>query len=325
MNRNRVMKTILALLALLVAGLVPVAVVAPGAQAAGGHKHFRVLVGSQTKNEAIQGMRFLPGRITIDAGDTVAWIANGAEIHTVTFFKGGHHKKKLPAFNPGNIKQLTRQGGSVYTPKKHFNSGLMTTVPTGQDSGPLPPVPHVQKYRLLFPHTGRFTYYCLVHGLMMTGTVIVQPHGTAYPKSQDQIDQQARADEAALNAEGRQLRADLRQQSTNHKVFAGDDNGRVMVMRFVRRTVTIHVGQRVRFLNIGGGAPHTVTFGKEPPPPGLFGPSGDPKHFKGGNLNSGIIGPGGKFTVTFLKAGTFHYVCALHDFMGMKGKVVVKH
>jgi plastocyanin len=160
---------------------------------------------------------------------------------------------------------------------------------------------------------------------MMTGTVIVQPRGTAYPKSQDQIDQQARADEAALNAEGRQLRADLRQQSTNHKVFAGDDNGRVMVMRFVRRTVTIHVGQRVRFLNIGGGAPHTVTFGKEPPPPGLFGPSGDPKHFKGGNLNSGIIGPGGKFTVTFLKAGTFHYVCALHDFMGMKGKVVVKH
>jgi plastocyanin len=34
--------------------------------------------------------------------------------------------------------------------------------------------------------------------------------------------------------------------------------------------------------------------------------------------------PGAKFVVTFAKAGTFHYICALHDGMGMVGKVVVK-
>ena len=34
--------------------------------------------------------------------------------------------------------------------------------------------------------------------------------------------------------------------------------------------------------------------------------------------------PGAKFTVTFNKVGRFHYVCALHTDMGMKGLVVVK-
>jgi plastocyanin len=34
--------------------------------------------------------------------------------------------------------------------------------------------------------------------------------------------------------------------------------------------------------------------------------------------------PGTKFTVTFTKAGEFDYICALHDFMGMKGTVEVR-
>ena len=52
---------------------------------------------------------------------------------------------------------------------------------------------------------------------------------------------------------------------SNH-VFAGADNGAVMVMRFLRPTVVVHVGDTVTFDNNGMGAPHTVTFGEEPPP-----------------------------------------------------------
>ena len=104
----------------------------------------------------------------------------------------------------------------------------------------------------------------------------------------------------------------------------GADNGAVAVMRFVRGSVVVHRGERVVFRNPGMGAPHTVTFGREPPPPGLFGPSGTPGHYSGGKLNSGIIGPQGSFTVRFTKVGTFHYVCALHDNMGMRGTVVVR-
>jgi plastocyanin len=53
-------------------------------------------------------------------------------------------------------------------------------------------------------------------------------------------------------------------------------------------------------------------------------PSGHPHNYRGGNLNSGFMTPGMKFKVTFNKVGRFHYVCALHQDMGMKGLVVVK-
>jgi plastocyanin len=98
-----------------------------------------------------------------------------------------------------------------------------------------------------------------------------------------------------------------------------------MLMRFVRRKVVIHRGEKVHFMNtMSMGAPHTVTFRQEPQGPALLQPSGDPTNYRGGDLNSGILTPGSRFTVTFKKAGTFHYICGLHDDMGMKGVVVVK-
>ena len=106
-----------------------------------------------------------------------------------------------------------------------------------------------------------------------------------------------------------------------HTVAMGADDGVAMVMRFIRPTIRIHVGQQVSFTNTGMAAPHTVTFGVEPA--NFFAPSGDPTNFSGGDLNSGIVGPGGSFTVTFKKAGTFGYSRALHDYMGMMGKVIV--
>ena len=291
------------------------------------HPHARtwtVQVGSQSPDMAIQGMRFLPGSITIDAGDTVSWVAGSAEIHTVTFFPGGGPQTKLPDFNPADLKQLTQQGGSVYDSAKGFNSGLMTKVPTGGDIGPFPPtVPHVQTYHLTFPKAGTFTYYCLVHGLMMVGTVKVNPVGTPYPHTQAQYDHMAQEQAAAMQAMGVRLAVRLARRSSNHLVFAGGDNGVVAVMRFIRRTVVVRAGDRVRWKNPGMGAPHTVTFGNEPPPPALFSPSGDSRHYAGGDLNSGIIPPQGTFSVRFVKPGVYHYVCALHDFMGMRGKVVV--
>ena len=46
-------------------------------------------------------------------------------------------------------------------------------------------------------------------------------------------------------------------------------------------------------------------------------------HFTGQPLNSGIFLPGATFTVTFTKKGTFHYFCALHDYLHMVGTVIV--
>lgn len=324
MGINHITRTVRALAAALIALGVTLGVSTTAVQAVPAHQTWTVQVGSQSPDMAIQGMRFLPGSITINAGDTVNWVAGTAEIHTVTFFPGGGPQTKLPDFNPADPKQLTQQGGSVYDSTMGFNSGLMTKVPTGGDIGPFPPtIPHVQSYHLTFPKTGTFTYYCLVHGLMMVGTIHVNAAGTPYPYTQAQYDELARHQAAAMQAMGVRLAIDLVRQSSNHMVFAGADNGVVAVMRFIRPTVVIRAGESVTWKNPGMGAPHTVTFGKEPPPPGLFNPSGDPRHFAGGDLNSGIIPPQGTFTVRFLKPGVYPYVCALHDFMGMQGKVVV--
>jgi plastocyanin len=316
-NRPRALVAVLAALLLTLVTGTAVAQAKPVTAA----QTWSVQVGSETPNMAIQGMRFLPGDVTVNAGDSVKWVASSMEIHTVTFFDGGKVQKKVSPFDPSNPTQLLKQGGDVLGAGL-YSSGVMTTA----TSFPvLPPkVPLVKSYTLKFPNTGTYTYYCWVHGLMMVGVVHVQPAGSAYPYTQKQYDEQAATAAAGLAASGRQLHRELRSQATNHKVFTGGDNGVVSLMRFVRSTVVVHRGQSVRFLNTGMGTPHTVTFGKEPAGAALLAPSGDPKHFKGGDLNSGILTPGAKFKVTFLKAGTFHYICGLHDGMGMVGKVVVR-
>jgi plastocyanin len=283
--------------------------------------NWTVLVGSETANMAVQGQRFLPGDVTIDAGDTVTWQANATEIHTVTFIDGGTPQSPPPPFNPADPTQLTPQGGDTMAASTYFNSGLLTT---GSSFPPIP-VPVVHSYTLHFPDPGTFTYYCLVHGVMMRGVVHVQPAGTAYPYSQDDIDAAAAFEAAAINAHGRDLMAQATAASSNHRVFTGVDDGIAMTMRFSRAKVVIHKGDTVHFKNtMSQGAPHTITFGTVPAGAALFQPTGHPKNFKGGDLHSGIIGPDGKFAVTFNKVGRFHYVCALHRDMGMKALVVVK-
>jgi plastocyanin len=303
--------------------LVPTAV---GATAVTAHAgvvvpNFTVLVGSETSNMAVQGQRFLPGDVTINAGDTVTWKANSTEIHTVTFIDGGTPQAPPPAFNPTDPTQLTPQGGNTMAAHTYFNSGLLTT---GSSFPPIP-VPVVHSYTLTFPSVGTFTYYCLVHGGMMRGVVHVVGAADPLPYTQADIDADAAFQAAAINADGRALLATAHAASTNHKVFTGADDGISMTMRFSKAKVVIHKGDTVRFLNtMSMGAPHTITFGTVPIGPALFAPTGHPTNFKGGNLHSGIIGPGGKFKVTFNKVGRYHYVCALHHDMGMKGLVVVK-
>jgi plastocyanin len=177
-------------------------------------------------------------------------------------------------------------------------------------------------YQLTFNATGDFTYYCLVHGVMMKGLVHVRPAGTHYRFTQEQYNHQAANQRGAILRDGQRLWARTQQDATRHRVFVGADDGTAMVMRFIKDNVTIRVGSRVTFVNSGMAAPHTVTFGPEQ---NIFVPYGDPTNFTGDPLNSGILLPGSSFTVTFTKAGTYHYICGLHDYLGMTGTVNVKN
>jgi plastocyanin len=303
--------------------LTPVAIgaTATSAQAVPAPQDWTVLVGSQSPDMAVQGQRFLPGDVTIDAGDSVTWKANSAEFHTVTFIDGGKPQTSVAPLDPTDATQITPQGGDTMDGTSYYNSGILTTLP---DAGPLPTAP-VSSYTLTFPDAGTFTYYCLVHGVMMRGVVHVQAAGAPYPSSQGDIDAEAAWLAQAITADGRALQARTNAAGTNHKVFTGADDGVAMVMRFLHHRVVVHKGQRVAFVNtMSMGAPHTVTFGQEPVGPAIFAPSGDPTNYRGGNLHSGILTPHSRFVVTFNKVGTWRYLCMLHDEMGMKGVVVVK-
>lgn len=299
------------IVAFAVALLASLGLAGPAAAGDWGHRTWHVQVGSESHDQEIQGMAFLPSEIFINERDTIMWHANSAEIHTVTFLASG---QPLQDFNPFDPNELGPVGETSYDGKNYFNSGIMANVD-------VPGFKSVRSYSLTFPHEGDFTYYCLVHGKMMKGTVHVREQGTDYPYNQGDYNRQARDEARSIIRDGQQLDASLAEQASNHQVMAGGDDGVAMVMRFVQPSVTVHVGEKVNFVNNGMGAPHTVTFGNEPA--NIFAPSGDPWHFSGGDLSSGIIPPQGSFEVTFKATGTFKYICALHDYMGMVGEVHV--
>ena len=307
------------LIALLTALVLPLALTG-GAWAYSHHSqsHARtwtVRVGEESRDMAIQGMAYLPKNIYINAGDTIRWKANSAEIHTVTFLARGQTLASTQPFNASDPRATGMVGGHRYDGKSYYNSGLMSTM----SSSFLPTATH---YSLKFPKTGTFTYWCLVHGKVMKGTVHVRPAGSHYPYTQRQYDRHSAKVTRAILKHGYHLWHETAEHATNHRVFTGNDDDVAMVMRFIRPTVTVHAGETVHFKNIGMAAPHTVTFGAVKAD--FLKPYGDPAHFAGGQLNSGVLLPGARFAVTFTKAGTYHYICAFHADMGMVGKVVVK-
>jgi plastocyanin len=125
------------------------------------------------------------------------------------------------------------------------------------------------------------------------------------------------------------------------------------LVRFVKDKIAIHAGDMVEWSNSDPQEPHTITFGPEPAD--LFDPSPNVTQDADGGLrvilhspadsaHSGFIlqalddQPGTpvnvspnnsialnptRFRVTFLQAGTYKYICALHDTLGMVGEVMV--
>ncbi|HEY3545837.1 MAG TPA: plastocyanin/azurin family copper-binding protein [Propionicimonas sp.] len=282
----------------------------------GGPVTWQVRVGAETPDMAVGAMKFLPREVWVDVGDSVHWTSNSAEPHTVTFLAPG---TSLPEFNPFDPSQTMPQGPSSYDGTTYANSGIVATQPIFVFTNP------ATSYELTFTATGDFTYYCLVHGTMMSGVVHVRAAGTPYPYTQQDYNRAGNQQAAAALFAGRTaLRQAIQAHATTgSQVLVGIEGEGFGVMRFVRDTVVVHVGESVSFATGGPGAPHTVTFGTEPPGLAILFPSGDPTNYAGGDLNSGVLAPGVPFTVTFTAAGKFHYICAIHDGMGMVGDVVV--
>jgi plastocyanin len=301
---------------------------------------------------AWQFMRYYPGTITVNVGDTIVWKLASAEPHTITFPKPGDKVPDLVVPETGSQRILANplalfpQGGASYDGTALTGSGQL-----GAD----PQFP--TEYKLTFTKEGTFQYFCAFHP-MMTGTVIVQAAGSAYPKTQAQIDAEAKAQldadtQAAMQAEAQQPKQAATKAapdgSTIYEVNIGYGDGLLDWMRFGPTDLTIHVGDSVEWTQKAIDVPHTVTLssgGKEPdlfltepqqagPPkvvvnPVVLAPAGGPTYSGKDYFNSGWIWgtqdpfPGPRsYTLKFDTPGTYEFYCVLHDPMGMSGHITV--
>ncbi|MCM2281744.1 MAG: plastocyanin/azurin family copper-binding protein [Bdellovibrionaceae bacterium] len=89
--------------------------------------------------------------------------------------------------------------------------------------------------------------------------------------------------------------------------------------RFEPATISIRVGDTVRWTNTSSSLIHTVTFDASL--------ADDPSHVElpagADPFNSGNIAPGGTFTRTFTVPGTYRYFCIPHEDEPMVGSITV--
>jgi plastocyanin len=305
--------------------------------AAHAQMQWHATVGAQNGDKGHQALAFLPNEIWIRAGDSITWTFDADDIHTVTFLRAN---QKRPFFGAGCP-------GFSSDPATFDGSTCVTT----------PPLVAGATFTVNFPVAGNFKLTCLVHP-DMTGTIHVLSPSEQLPHDQAFYDRRAvdERKDLLLDPIDRDAGQD-NQPNHNHNPGVAAGIGEVSataggsqalsVMRFLHDPTKIRAGQTVEWTNLDPATPHTITFGAEPAPP-LDPPSPDVTVDTDGarhavisstsdSTHSGFIiaapqerlglrqAPLGvtRFRVTFPNAGTFPYICSLHDDLGMKGEVVV--
>jgi plastocyanin len=302
---------------------------------------WHVTAGAENHDMGHQALAFLPNELWIHVGDSVTWNFNSDEIHTVTFLKTSPSAQVRPPFQVGCP-------GYSPGPASLNVSTCLTSFPSVTGTS----------FTVTFPSAGNFKYVCLVHG-NMTGVIHVLDLSQPLPHNQEFYDDQAADGRRELLADtdrdmDREGEDSDGSHSPGHHVMAG--TGEVSatpggsqtfsIFRFKHGTMTIHAGDTIEWTNSDPVAPHTITFGTEPgnvvPPSSNVTLDGDGAlhaviNSTSDSVNSGLIiaapqerigllqAPLGvtRFRITFTHAGTYPYICALHDQLGMKGTVTV--
>ncbi|MDQ1406818.1 MAG: hypothetical protein QOG55_2447 [Acidobacteriaceae bacterium] len=298
-------------------------------------------VGAQSANMGRQALAFLPNEIWIHEGDTITWKFSAGEIHTVSFLAASPTTQLRPAFSDGCP-------GFSSDPAWFDGSACVST----------PPLVKGSTFTVRFPAAGNFKLVCLVHP-DMTGVVHVLELSKPLPHTQYFYDEEAEAQTRALlsdmDREENEDRHSAERHSDEGQVIVGGGEistnpggaSTLSIMRFVGHTPVIHAGQTVEWGSDDPEDPHTITFGTEPagdpfPPSGNVTMGADGARHAIINSTSDSVHSGfifaapqdrtglaqsplsvTRFRVTFTHPGTYPYICALHDTLGMKGKVVV--
>jgi plastocyanin len=303
---------------------------------------WKATVGAQSKDMGKQAIAFLPNELWIHAGDSITWTSAAGDIHTVSFLIAGQVYEDFNTGCPG------------FTPNPSSFDGSKCVS--------APPLVAGQSFTVKFPKAGNYKLLCLVHP-HMTGVIHVLASSAALPHDQYFYDEQAEKQTRALLSDADNDKEHHSHQQMEDGLSArvwhgngvaagiGEINATaggfqsLSVVRFLHGTIEVHAGDTVEWSVLDPAEPHTITFGTEPANPGppvnvTFDADGG-RHATlkapGDSAHSGIIGavPMNQagvpqsppsipvFRVTFLKPGTYNYICALHDNLGMVGKVIV--
>jgi len=330
-----------------------------GAAPSAAPRTYTVLVGAESAHRGIDVMAYFPDTVKIHVGDTVHWRQNSNEIHTVTFL-GGNPLPPLivPAdtlipplpltpsplvFNPMAVNREAPTGGLLGDTSAFVNSGLM-----GREAG------QYRSFDLTFTEPGTYQYLCLVHGVMMSGTVeVVGPAvhiaspGQVHARGNHQIARQMAKAPAVVRKAKRQIKpaTENADGTLTHYVALGYSKGQIDLMRFFPSKLRVRPGDKVEWaLSLSNDAPHTVTFLNGQPEPGLVVPEPPVLYInpavlfqypsspvtltRSGIYNSGLLDPNAGPTtysqvIGDITPGPLPYLCLLHDTSGMRGTLIV--
>jgi plastocyanin len=326
------------------------AVVMAGAAGTARATEWQVTVGAESSAREIQALAFLPNELWIQAGDSIRFTFPTHERHTLSLLTAGQTR---PAGFGSTFGVLVgcpgiTPSGSVFSGSTCVTSDLLRV----DDEAP---APSVQSYSVTFPSAGNFKFVCLLHA-DMTGTVHVVSLSATLPYNQANYYQRASSQQASLLASGfsTEMGEALPGQAQSGQVIAGTGSiistgagaQTVSLNVFSPGAIFVNVGDTVEWTNLDPSINHTVVFGTEPADPRTISTSvqtasdgarqaviASPTD----SVSSGYLTPTPqdranlaqaapgvtRFRVTFTSPGTFNYICALHDELGMKGIVVV--
>jgi plastocyanin len=304
----------------------------------------QAVAGAQSADNGKQALAFLANELWVHVGDSITWTFPTAEIHTVTFLKQNSTPQQVRPPRPG----VPGGGCPGTTPDfSSFDGSTCLTSPELVDGG---------TYTVTFPTAGNFKLVCLAHS-NMTGAVHVLPAFVTLPHDQAFYNLEADRERTELLAEGAYLEglgAATAARTYRNEVTAGigaivatsGGTHTTSVMRFLQGAIVVRVGDTVEWTNLDPVTPHTVTFGTEPAIPQP--PSGDVTVVVDGARMAVLSSPDARthsgflvaasqdsvplpqtplgvthFRVTFTSPGTYTYICALHDDVGMTGQVTV--
>src|SRR5579863_4501113 len=312
-------------------------------------QNWNAAVSGQSKDMSRQAVAFLPNEIWIHAGDSITWTFNSGDIHTVSFLTVGQvypfdDTQGCPPITPSGspfdgsscVSSAPLVSGQTYEVifPKAGNYEIVCLV-HGQMFGTI----HVLDPSLSLPHDQAFYDEQAKEQLkeLLEDADRRQQHAEHMHSIGDMFSAKVSSHTKSVTAGVGEIAATAGGQQS------------LSVVRFLDGNVTIHVGDTVEWSNLDPEIGHTITFGTIPQD--LIDPSCSPNCVvttdpdgalhaiitsTQENVHSGLIAalledepgfpqgavyPPTRFRITFTTPGTYPYVCAFHDNLGMDGTI----